>query len=100
MLSRSGSACQPTATPIGVGIDTSWYGHYAAFLDADLQTVAPDLEAVESAAGYARLRQRLVDLVARFGSVPSTSAWMPPACTPGRAAQRPTPFSRNARGSP
>jgi transposase len=73
MLSRSGSARQSAAetpvTPIGVGIDTSRYGHYVAFLDADLQTAAADLEVVESAPGYARLRQRLVDLVTRFGSV-------------------------------
>src|SRR5215207_2535283 len=73
MLSRSGSAHQSaadtSANPIGVGIDTSRYGHYAAFLGPDLQTAAADLEVLESAAGYARLRQRLVDLVARFGSV-------------------------------
>src|SRR5262245_41004384 len=54
---------------IGVGLDTSRYGHYAAFLDADLQTAAPDLEVIESAAGYAKLRQRLGDLVARHGRV-------------------------------
>ena len=58
-----------TATPIGVGIDTSRYGHYAAFLDADLQTAAPDLEVIESAVGYAKLRQRLVDLVGRHDRV-------------------------------
>jgi hypothetical protein len=52
-----------------VGIDTSRYGHYAAFLDADLGTAAPDLEVVESAAGYGLLRQRLADLVARHGPV-------------------------------
>jgi transposase len=73
MLSRPPSARQrPADTPvidIGVGIDTSRYGHYAAFLDADLQTAAPDLEVIESAAGYARLRQRLVDLVTRHGRV-------------------------------
>ncbi len=57
------------ATPIGVGIDTSRYGHYAAFLDADLQTAAPDLEVLESAVGYAKLRQRLLDLMAKHGSV-------------------------------
>ena len=35
----------PTAaTPIGVGIDPSRYGHYAAFLAADIQTAAPDLD--------------------------------------------------------
>lgn len=73
MLPRSRSAHQrpadPPAIDIGVGIDTSRYGHYAAFLTADLQTAAPDLEVLESAAGYARLRQRFLDLVARFGSV-------------------------------
>ena len=57
------------ATPLGVGIDTSRYGHYVAFLDADLQTAAPDLEVIESALGYAKLRQRLVDLVRRHGRV-------------------------------
>src|SRR5262245_27561826 len=73
MLPRSASAHQRPADPpviaIGVGIDTSRYGHYAAFLDPDLQTSAPDLEVPESAAGYARLRQRLADLVARHGRV-------------------------------
>src|SRR5215204_6653735 len=73
MLPRSGPARQSPAGPpvvdIGVGIDTSRYGHYAAFLTADLQTAAADLEVPESAAGYARLRQRLVDLVARHGRV-------------------------------
>jgi transposase len=73
MLPRSQSAHQSPADPpvidIGVGIDTSRYGHYVAFLTADLQTAAADLEVLESAAGYARLRQRLVDLVARHGRV-------------------------------
>ena len=32
-------------------------------------TAAPDLEVVESAVGYAKLRQRLVDLVAKYGRV-------------------------------
>jgi transposase len=54
---------------IGVGIDTARYGHYAAFLGADLQAVAGELEIVESAAGYARLRQRFADLAARLGPV-------------------------------
>lgn len=54
---------------IGVGIDTSRYGHYVAFLDADLQTAAPDLEVVESAVGYERLRQCLVTLVAQHRRV-------------------------------
>ncbi|MFZ4687120.1 MAG: IS110 family transposase [Hyphomonadaceae bacterium] len=78
MLSPSPSVRQslddpPTSTAttirIGVGIDTSRYGHYAAFLDADLQTAAPDLEVVESAAGYARLRQRFLDLLGKHGRV-------------------------------
>jgi transposase len=73
MLPRPPSAHQrpadTTVIDIGVGIDTSRYGHYAAFLDADLQTAAADLEVPESAAGYTRLRQRLVDLVARHGRV-------------------------------
>ena len=57
------------ATRIGVGIDTSRYGHYVAFLDADLQTAAPDLEVIESALGYAKLRRRLLDLAAKHGFV-------------------------------
>src|SRR5262249_50484731 len=80
MLSRPPSARQdapavPSAvadaspTPIGVGIDTSRYGHYAAFMGPDLQTAAPDLEVVESAQGYARLRQRLTDLASKHGRV-------------------------------
>jgi transposase len=63
----------PTAAPavprLGVGIDTSRYGHYVAFLTADLQTAAPDLEVAESAAGYARLRQRFDDLWRKHGGV-------------------------------
>ena len=66
---RPADAPPPTATPIGVGIDTSRYGHYAAFLDPDLQTAAPDLDVIESAVGYSKLRQRLVDLVAHRGRV-------------------------------
>jgi transposase len=70
MLPRPEPARQSDAvTAIGVGIDTSRYGHYAAFLAADLQTAAPDLELLESAAGYARLRQRLTDLVTKRGRV-------------------------------
>ena len=73
MLPRPPSARQspadPPVTDIGVGIDTSRYGHYAAFLAADLQSAAADLEVIESAVGYARLRQRLGDLVARHGRV-------------------------------
>jgi transposase len=67
------SASSPVAPPradgpparIGVGIDTSRYGHYAAFLRADLQPAAPELPFVESAAGYAQLRGRLEHLAQR-----------------------------------
>ena len=54
----------PAPTRVGVGIDTSRYGHYAAFLRDDLQPAAPELAFAESAAGYAQLRQRL-ELIAR-----------------------------------
>jgi hypothetical protein len=39
------------ATPIGVGIDTSRYGHHASFLRGDLQPAAADLDFAESAVG-------------------------------------------------
>jgi transposase len=61
-----------TAAPsvaIGVGIDTSRYGHYAAFLHADLQPAAAELQFVESGAGYTQLRQRLEQLAARHRGV-------------------------------
>jgi transposase len=56
-------------TAIGVGIDTARYGHYAAFLDADLQSAAPELSVTESAPGYAGLRQRFHDLARKHGRV-------------------------------
>jgi transposase len=59
----------PPVIDIGVGIDTSRYGHYAAFLNDELQPAAGELEVVESAAGYARLRDRLTRLVAKHGRV-------------------------------
>jgi len=56
-------ASQPLADAnlvrIGVGIDTSRYGHFAAFLRADHQPAAAPLQFTESADGYAQLRQRL-----------------------------------------
>jgi hypothetical protein len=55
---------RPTAR-IGVGIDTSRYGHYAAFLADDLQPAAAELSFAESAAGYAQLRERLEGLAQR-----------------------------------
>lgn len=54
---------------IGVGIDTSRYGHYAAFLRHDLQPAAAELQFAESAAGYSQLRQRLEGIVERHGPV-------------------------------
>jgi transposase len=54
----------------GVGIDTSRYGHYAAFLREDLQPAAAELAFPESAAGYALLRQRLDHIVRRHGPLP------------------------------
>lgn len=57
-----------TSTKIGVGIDTSRYGHYAAFLRDDLNAAAGELQFVESAAGYAQLRQRFETIVAKHGN--------------------------------
>jgi transposase len=59
----------PSITDLGVGIDTARYGHYAAFLDEQLRQAAAELEVAESAAGYAQLRQRFVDLVRTHGRV-------------------------------
>jgi transposase len=62
----------PAAGPpirIGVGIDTSRYGHYAAFLREDQQPAAAELPFAESAAGYAQLRQRLQGLAQRHPAV-------------------------------
>lgn len=61
-------ATSPTAR-IGVGIDTSRYGHYAAFLRDDLQPAADELQFPESAHGYAQLRQRLELLAQRHPAV-------------------------------
>jgi hypothetical protein len=54
---------------VGVGIDTSRYGHYAAFLRDDLQPAAADLQFAESAKGYAGLRARLGQIAQRHGAV-------------------------------
>jgi transposase len=65
----STSSATPADAPvaIGVGIDTSRYGHYATFLRADLQAAAADLKFVESAQGYQQLRQRLDAIVQKNG---------------------------------
>ncbi len=65
---------QPAPAPqsprrVGVGIDTSRYGHYAAFLREDLQPAAAELPFPESAAGYASFRQRLEHLAQQHGPV-------------------------------
>ena len=54
---------------VGVGIDTSRYGHYAAFLRDDLQPAAGELQFIESAAGYAQLRSRFEQIVRKLGTV-------------------------------
>src|SRR5262245_18114198 len=62
------AAAQPAGCPaarFGVGIDTSRYGHYAAFLRDDLQAACAELSFAESAAGYELFRQRLLGLAAR-----------------------------------
>jgi transposase len=53
----------------GVGIDTSRYGHYAAFLGDDLQPAAAELAFAESATGYAQFRQRLEQLAQRHPAI-------------------------------
>src|SRR5262245_53521818 len=63
------STSHTSTTDIGVGIDTSRYGHYAAFLDAHLQQAVPELEVAESAPGYGKLRERFTQLVRKHGRV-------------------------------
>jgi transposase len=72
MLTPQAPAPQPAPRPpvrIGVGIDTSRYGHYAAFLREDHQPAAAELQFPESADGYAQFRQRLEHLAGRHGAV-------------------------------
>src|SRR5262245_35750060 len=62
MPSKSPATPNRTGRPIarlGVGIDTSRYGHYAAFLGDDLQPACAELPFPESAFGYAQLQARL-----------------------------------------
>src|SRR5438067_10303073 len=59
----------PSPRRFGVGIDTSRYGHDAAFLRDDLQPAADELQFPASAAGYALFRQRLERIVQRHGFV-------------------------------
>jgi transposase len=66
MLPQPPSA-PPSPRRFGIGIDTSRYGHYAAFLRDDLQPAAKELQFAESAAGYGQLRQRLEQIARRHG---------------------------------
>ena len=66
MLPQQPSASQAPRR-YGVGIDTSRYGHYAAFLNEELQPAAAELQFAESAAGYALLRGRRERLARRQG---------------------------------
>jgi transposase len=72
MLTKHGTPQPGGSSPsqrIGVGIDTSRYGHYAAFLGADLQPAVAELQFPESAKGYASFRQRLAQIAQRQGDV-------------------------------
>jgi transposase len=75
MLPANAPAPQPApslnSSPVrfGVGIDTSRYGHYAAFLGDDLQPAAAELSFAESATGYHQFRQRLEQLARRHAAV-------------------------------
>jgi transposase len=59
----------PIARRCGVGIDTSRYGHYAAFLREDLQPATDELQFAESAEGYGQLRQRLNRIAEHHGLI-------------------------------
>jgi transposase len=63
---------QPSPSPqsprcIGVGVDTSRYGHYAVFLRDDLQPADAELAFAESEPGYDCFRQRLQRIAERDG---------------------------------
>jgi transposase len=63
---------QQTSAPavrFGVGIDTSRFGHYAAFLTDDQQQAAAELSFAESFAGYQQFRQRLEHIAQRHPRV-------------------------------
>ncbi len=57
------------STVIGVGIDTSRYGHHVTFLRDDLQPATKPIAIVESREGYGKLLDALHDLERRFPSV-------------------------------
>src|SRR5262245_8295754 len=68
MSVMTGATPRRTGSPskrLGVGIDTSRYGHYAAFLREDLQPACDGLPFPESGDGYAQLQKRLELLATR-----------------------------------
>src|SRR5476649_1541576 len=73
MLLHHAPASQPQADAktvrIGVGIDTSRYGHYAVFLRDDLQPAAGELQFMEATDDYAQLRTRLEQIVSKLCAV-------------------------------
>ena len=57
---------QPTnITAIGVGIDTSRYGHHVSFLRDDLQPATKPIAITETREGYNQLLSTLQDLKRR-----------------------------------
>jgi hypothetical protein len=63
------TAQSSTVTAIGVGIDTSRYGHHVSFLRDDLQPAAEPLAITENREGYDKLLSRLRDLKRRHPDV-------------------------------
>jgi len=59
----------PIVIAIGVGFDTSRYGHHVTFLLPDLQPACPAFEVLESRLGYQRVHQQLQTLQQRHGAV-------------------------------
>lgn len=59
----------PPCVRIGVGIDTSRYGHYVVLLNDDLKPAAEELAFPESPQGYQLFRQRLERLINRHQCV-------------------------------
>lgn len=57
------------AIRVGVGIDTARYGHYACFLNDDLQPAAAELAFAASADGYHLFRQRLASIASGHSAV-------------------------------
>ena len=55
--------------PIGVGFDTSRYGHYAAFLHDQLQPAGLDFIVVESGLGLSAAPERLDGIAAKHAGL-------------------------------